>query len=225
MRPPPAEAEDRKMGDLPPTPPNSNRPSRTSTRNSSARDALTFYSPEIPSSPVPPIELTYPQVKGSPTVTPRDSASNLARQFSTLQEQREYLKTHRDSLDLAHHRIDEHQSSGKNSPARRGPQADSPTGKHRLDGHVKLPAMLDTSIGHIKFGGLSPIADASPLDVRTQMAHDVAVAILDPDQLTTADPSNVWTDKRSSPEGLAQEAEQTHSEKSHVYDAEKLKTD
>lgn len=83
-----------------------------------------------------------------------------------------FLATHRDSVELAQQRLLQPSDPDSHEiPSLQLPSRDSIViAQRRFEKYPKSPVILDPQTGQIKFGGLSPIMDASPPDPRAHFA-------------------------------------------------------
>lgn len=171
--------------DEPHTPPNTRKPSGTMSQSPSSchffLGAARSESPSPGRSPdrVTPLMQTPPgnqqeyddfpigaKDKAPPDPVPQ-RVSNLSRQFSTFREEKEYLKSHRDSVDLAHERL-EAEKHDKTNPLLVSTRDSMIISKQRLERHPRSHASSEPHCLYFKASGLSPILDASPPDPRPQ---------------------------------------------------------
>lgn len=146
--------------DEPPTPPNTRKASGMISRSDSA-----FSCSPLGSSKAAPA-LDSEEQSCNDNSTPHNNSSNLSRQIASLAEEEKYLKTHRDSLDLAHERLDGDKHT-KPNPLLSASRDSMIITKQRFDRYPRLHIATDPHSGHIKLGALSPILDASPPDVHS----------------------------------------------------------
>lgn len=116
--------------------------------------------PEEVSHDVSPSDLKPGHTSAGPLPPP--SGSNLSRQLKDA-----FSKAHRDSLDLAHERL-ESDKHGKPNQSLMTTRDSMIISKQRLERYPKSQITVDPRSGVTKMGGLSPILDASPPDVRSQ---------------------------------------------------------
>ena len=149
-----------------PAPPNTAASKSPSLQRSLGKNGpRTSYWQASPPSP----ELTSPPIVGFPEC--KDTAiSNIARQLSSVTLQDKWLKTHRDSVSLAHHRLDG-QKHYKTNAQLASTQDSFVLTKSHFDRYPKSHLQTDPYTGKITFGGLSPIMDASPPDAKIH--HEV----------------------------------------------------
>lgn len=89
-----------------------------------------------------------------------------------MSPQEDFPRTHRDSVELARHRLEEHRLDKINYQLASTRDSFLIT-KTRFERYPKSQKVVDQWTGKVVFGGLSPILDASPPDPRSQA---VAVA-------------------------------------------------
>ena len=88
---------------------------------------------------------------------------NLPRQLSTLAAEESFSKTRRDSVDLAHERL-EGEGDDNPNPLLIATRDSMIISKQRFGKHPKLHGVAEPRGGYFRVGGLSPILDASPPD-------------------------------------------------------------
>ncbi|KAF1352366.1 hypothetical protein BDV97DRAFT_420510 [Delphinella strobiligena] len=145
--------------DDPPTPPNTRKASGMISRSDSA-----FFCSPLGSSKAAPA-LDSEEQSYNDNSAPHNF-SNLSRQIASLAEEEKYLKKHRDSLDLAHERL-EGDKHTKSNPLLSASRDSMIITKQRFDRYPRLHVASDPRGGHVKIGALSPILDASPPDVHS----------------------------------------------------------
>lgn len=145
--------------DEPPTPPNTRKASGMIPRI----DSACLCSPLGSSKAAPALDSE--EQSYNDNSAPHNS-SNLSRQLVSLAEEEKYLKTHRDSLDLAHERL-EGDKHTKSNPLLSASRDSMIITKQRFDRYPRLHIATDPRSGHVKIGALSPILDASPPDVHS----------------------------------------------------------
>ena len=96
------------------------------------------------------------------------STGNISRQPSTLAEEETFLKTHRDSVDLAHERLNADRQD-KPNPQLLTTRDSMIISKQRLDRYPNTH-VLDNRTGLVNVAALSPILDACPPDVHSPHA-------------------------------------------------------
>lgn len=169
----------------PPTPPNTRKASAmTSPSLSMPRFSLGLATPESLSSDPSPDRLTpnvstpkrehpineeahsHAEKNASTSLVPY-TASMLSRQLSTMAEEESFLKTHRDSVDLAHERLDAERHT-KPNPLLSAARDSMIISKQRFERYPRPHVATEPRNCYVKPGGLSPILDASPPDAPSQ---------------------------------------------------------
>ncbi|TKA21950.1 hypothetical protein B0A50_08646 [Salinomyces thailandicus] len=91
-------------------------------------------------------------------------ANPAGRHWSDLASENEHFKTHRDSLDVSHRRLND----DKLSQQRRSSHDSTQLAKSKYDVRHPKAATAGPAIQYNRYGGLSPILDASPPDAKVQ---------------------------------------------------------
>lgn len=158
---------------LPTPPPNTRTPSDSAKKGHGGYPARHSRSGSLSPAPTPRVEWSEPQSSassghGSPPLKPALKQGGINKPFGALKSHDRFSPFHRDSLDLARDRLSE-----------RWPMMDPNLSctrdsivlaKQRFDKYPKSQVVIDEQSGQIKFGGLSPIMDASPPDPRAYWA-------------------------------------------------------
>ncbi|GAB7339612.1 hypothetical protein MBLNU457_6208t1 [Dothideomycetes sp. NU457] len=149
-----------------PTPPNtedlSPAPSRRQSTPHSTSTPWSRWNLNADKAPTslstPPTPVGFPRCEDA-------SISNISKQLSTSALQDQWLRTHRDSVTLAHQRLVDHKTD-KENPQLQSIRDSIILTKSRFDKYPKSHLKTDPLTGKVTFGGLSPIQDASPPDNR-----------------------------------------------------------